>query len=117
MFLRFSKGSYSPRNGYTPKTTFRKCVFLGDSLIMEYGNNIVGIAKLHEETDKCLDYDVIVAKQCELGAASIARYIKDMIGKADKFADNPSGKRRKYYVEELDCSVLPISAQIKFSRL
>lgn len=116
MFLRFSKGSYSPRLGYTPKDTFKKCVLLGDSVVMEYGNHIVGIAKLHEETDKCLDYDIIVATKSELPPANIARYIKDMIGKSNKFLLNPSNKRRKYYVEEVDCEVLPIKAEIKFSK-
>lgn len=95
MFLRFSKGSYNPRNGYTPKDKFKKCVFLGDSVVMEYGNKVVGIAKLHEETDKCMDYDIVVAKQCELGADKIARFIKDMIGKSEKFNENPSTKKKK----------------------
>lgn len=93
---------------------YRKCVFLGDSVVMEYGDKIVGIAKLHEENDKCLDYDVVVAAQCELGAASIARNIKDMIGKSNKFAVNPTAKRRKYFVEEIDCSELPVKAEIVF---
>ena len=112
MFLRFSKGAYDANN----VRQYIKCVFIGDALIMEYGNQIVGVAKLHEETDKCFDYDVIVAKQCELGAARISRGIKDMIGKSNKFADMPSAKRRKYYVEEVDCKVLPINAKIIFSR-
>lgn len=112
MFLRFSKGGYSPDN----KQFFRKCVMLGDTVIMEYGDNIVGVARLHEETDRCFDYDVIVAKNCELGAASIARFIKDMIGKSNKFSATPSSKSRKYYVEEVDCAVLPVKAKIVFSR-
>ena len=115
MFLRFSKGSYRHDKGYIH--TIRKCVFLGDSLVMEYGNKIVGIAKLHEETDKCFDYDVVVAAKCELGAETIARYIKGMIGKANKFSDEPSSKKRKYYVEEIDAEVLPLTAQIKFNRI
>lgn len=117
MFLRFSKGSYNKRNCYTPKHIFRKCVFLNGSVVMEYGNQIVGIAKLHEETDKCMDYDIVVAKQCELGPQRIARFIKDMIGKSEKFNDNPSTKRRKYFVEELDCAVLPIEAKIVFNKI
>ena len=112
MFLRFSKGQYDSNR----VRLFRKCVFLGDAVVMEYGDKIVGVAKLHEETNKCLDYDVIVAKNCELGGATIARYIKDMIGKSNKFTQNPSTKRRKYYVEEVNCSVLPINAKIVFTK-
>ena len=81
---------------------------------MEFGDNIVGVAKLHEETDKYVDYDVIVADQCILGGDKIARCIKDMIGKSNKFSSTPTTKRRKYYVEKLDCSVLPIKAKISF---
>ena len=113
MFLRFSKGAYFKEH----KSKYRKCVFLGDAVVMEYGDRIVGIAKLHEETKNCCDYDVIVAKDCELGAASIARFIKDLIGKSNKFSEQPSSKRRKYYVEEIDGAVLPVKAQIQFSRL
>ena len=112
MFLRFSKGQFDSKK----VRMFRKCVFLGDAVVMEYGDKIVGVAKLHEESDKCLDYDVIVAKRCELDAATIARYIKDMIGKSNKFSSSPSSKRRKYFVEEIDCDVLPIKASITFSK-
>lgn len=111
MFLRFTKGSFNSDN----VRQYRKCVFLGNALVMEYGDKVVGIARLHKETDKCLDYDIIVAKRCELGAEKIARYIKDMIGKSNKFTENPCTKRRKYYVEEVDCDVLPIEAKIEFS--
>lgn len=111
MFLRFSKGQYDSNN----VRKYRKCVFLGDAVVMEYGDEIVGIAKLHEENDKYLDYDVIVAKDCELGAPKIARFIKDMIGKSNKFMINPSQKRRKYYVEEIKGKSLPIKANISFS--
>lgn len=114
MFLRFSKGKFDPKDR---AMQYKKCVFIGDSLVMEYGDKIVGIAKLHRETDKCLDYDVIVAAGCVLGAASIARNIKDMIGKSNKFTAKPTNKRRKYYVEEIDADVLPIHAQVKFSRI
>lgn len=113
MFLRFSKGAYFRTN----KSKNRKAVFLGDSAVMEYGNDIVGIAKLHEETEKYLDYDIVVAAKCELGADAIARFIKDMIGKSNKFTDNPSTKKRKYYVDKQDCEILPIKAEIKFSRV
>lgn len=113
MFLRFSKGQYDSNN----VRKYRKCVFLGDAVVMEYGDEIVGIAKLHEENNKCLDYDVIVAKDCELGSKAVARCIKDMIGKSNKFATNPSTKRRKYYVEEVGGKVLPINANIKFTRI
>lgn len=112
MFLRFSKGQFDSNN----VRKFRKCVFLGDALVMEYGDKIVGAAKLHEETDKCFDYDVIVAKDCQLGAKVIARFIKDMIGKSNKFSEDPSTKRRKYYVEEVAGDCLPICAKIVFSK-
>ena len=69
MFLRFTKGQFDSNN----VRKFRKCVFLGGSLVMEYGDKIVGAARLHEETDKCFDYDVVVAKDCEIGAKVIAR--------------------------------------------
>ena len=109
MFLRFTKGQFDGIRKY------KKCVFLGDSVVMEYGDKIVGAAKLHEETDKCLDYDVVVAAQCELGAANIARTIKDLIGKSNKFTANPTAKRRKYYVSEVDNTELPIFAKIVFT--
>ena len=111
MFLRFTKGKFTDN-----KRKFSKCVFLNNALVMEYGDNIVGVAKLHEETSKCLDFDVVVAKRCELGGERIARYIKDMIGKSNKFSVNPSTKRRKYYVEMVDCEVLPIKAKITFTK-
>jgi len=114
MFLRFSKLA-DLKNGR--EKTWKKCVFLGDSVLMEWGNQIVGIAKLHEETEKCFDYDVIVAKNCELGSEKIARYIKDMIGKSNKFSEIPSPKRRKYFVEEFDCEFLPVKAKLQFSHI
>ena len=111
MFLRFTKGQYVSNN----VRKYKKCVFLGDSLVMEYGDKIVGIAKLHEETDKVCDYDIIVANKCELGGNKIAQYIKNMIGKSNKFSEVPSTKKRKYYVEYIEKEVLPIKAQIMFS--
>ncbi len=122
MFLRFSKGPKSANNvsrstHYSePIQKFLKAVFLGDSVVMEYGDNIVGIAKLHEETAKCFDYDVIVANGCEIGCDRVVRSIKDMIGKSEKFKANPSTKKRKYYVELVEGNVLPIKAEIKFTR-
>ena len=113
MFLRFSKGDYDKDR----VRQYKKCVFLGDSLVMEYGGKIVGVAKLHEESDKYFDYDIIIAKKCALGSEKIARFIKDMIGKSNKFSENPSPKRRKYYVEEVDCYELPITAKIVFAGL
>ena len=112
MFLRFTKGQFVSNN----KRLYRKCIFLGDSLVMEYGDKIVGAAKLHEETSKYFDYNVIVANKCEIGGEKIARYIKDMIGKSNKFVDNPSKKRRKYYTDYVECEYLPIKASIKFSK-
>lgn len=111
MFLRFTKGQFDSNK----TRLYRKCVFLGDAVVMESGDKIIGVAKLHNEDEKTIDYDVIVATQCNtMTAAQIARYIKDMIGKSNKFALNPSTKRRKYYVEEINAEVLPIKAQIKF---
>lgn len=123
MFLRFSRGKVkadSPTwitNNHRPTGEFLKAVFLGDSLVMEYGDSIIGVAKLHEETDRCCDYDVVVVKHSPLNAQKIARCIKDMIGKSNKFLLNPSTKRRKYYVEEYDGETLPIKAQLVFSKL
>lgn len=112
MFLRFSKGQF--RNGVRE---YRKCVFLGDSVIMEYDDKIVGVAKLHEENEKCFDYDVIVAKcNQSLSAESIARCIKDMIGRANKFSANPSNKRRKYFVQEVEYDHIPVKAGIVFTK-
>jgi hypothetical protein len=123
MFVRFSKGPKSWNNVKNsthynkPKQYFLKAVFLGDSLVMEYGDDIIGIAKLHEETNRCLDFDVVVASNNpNIESNKIARSIKDMIGKSNKFSLNPSNKKRKYYVEEVDCEVLPIKAEIKFSK-
>lgn len=113
MFIRFSKGQFDKANN----RKYKKCVFIGDSVIMEYGNEIVGVAKLIEETDKYLDYDVIVANDCELGGDKIARFIKDMIGKSNKFSSSPSSKKRNYYVEMISGKVLPLKAEIKFSRI
>lgn len=112
MFLRFSKGQFNADK----VRQYRKCVFLGDALVMEYGDNIVGVAKLHEESDKCLDYDVVVARDCELGAERITRCIKDMIGKSNKFSSKPTSKRRKYYVEVVNGASLPIKAKIIFTK-
>ena len=119
MFLRFTKGQFKKYiNGHGQhEKTFTKTVFLGDSVVMEYGNHIVGIAKLHEESDKCLDYDVVVAAHAPIPADKIARNIKNMIGTSNKWEDTPSIKRRKYYVEEVDCDTLPVKAEIKFSRM
>ena len=112
MFLRFSKGQFNEDK----VREFKKCVFLGDSVVMEYGDKIVGVARLHKETDKILDYDVIVADKCVLGGDRIARFIKDMIGKSNKFTLTPTTKRRKYYVEKIDSDVLPLKAQIVFTK-
>ena len=111
MFLRFTKGQYDSKK----VRMYRKCVFLGNSVVMEYGDKIIGVAKLHEETEKILDFDVIVAGKSPISAEKIARYIKDMIGRSNKFTANPSTKRRKYYVEEIDCEELPLKAEITFS--
>lgn len=115
MFLRFSKGSYTKEKKYL--STIRKGVFLGGHVVVECGDKIVGVAQLHAEDDRMRDYDIIVADKCPLGGDKIARYIKDMIGKSNKFAVTPSDKKRKYYVEKVDCDVLPIKAEIKLTRI
>lgn len=112
MFLRFTKGQYDKEN----VMKYRKCAMIGTSVVMEYGDAIVGIARLHEETGKCVDYDVVVARDCEIGGKAVARCIKDMIGKSNKFSANPSSKRRKYYVDEVAGAALPVKAAITFSR-
>lgn len=112
MFVRFTKGDYKKGN----IRLYRKAVLLGNNLVVEYGDNIIGIARLYKETEKCLDYDIVVAKRCEFGGEKMARYIKDMISKSNKFSTNPSTKRRKYQVEEVDCKSLPVSAHILFIR-
>lgn len=115
LFLRFSKGPRQPRFG-EPVQKFIKGVFLGDALAMFYGDEIIGIAKLHEETDKALDFDVVVVKGNEIPSEKIERSIKDMIGKSNKFSMTPSTKRRKYYVSYEEGTELNITAQIVFKR-
>ncbi len=92
-------------------------MFLNNRVVMEYGNNIVGIATLQEETDKAIKYNISVASSNELGKDKIARYIKDLIGKSNKFSNTPSTKKRKYSVSEYECEILPITAEIKFNTL
>lgn len=119
MFLRFSKGPRTQHNvSISSKfdVYYLKAVFLGDSLIMEYGDEIVGIAKLYNENNRYMDYDVIVAGKCVLSADAIARRIKDMIVKCNKFSFTPNTKRRLYHVEVVDSATLPIKAEIKFTK-
>lgn len=111
MFIKFSKGPYRSDRKYV------KAVFLGDKLIMEYKNNIIGVARLHSETEKTRDYDVIVAGRCELNAEYIARSIKDMIGRSFKFHNNPVIKRNKYYIEVIDNNMLSVAAKLEFKRI
>ena len=113
MFLRFTKGKYDKNKALQ----YRKSVLLGGTLIMEYGDKIVGAAKMCKESDKCLTYEVCVVKDSEIEAKVIARYIKDMIGKSNKFSENITQKRRKYNVTEYEGSSLPIKAEIVFTRL
>lgn len=112
MFVRFSKGDFCE----DCKRTYLKAVLIGNTLIMECGEAIIGIARLYQETEKCLDYDVVVAGKHSISAEAIARKIKDMIGKANKFSDKPSQKRRKYQVEVRPCEALPITASIIFQK-
>lgn len=113
MFLRFSKGEFC--EAY--KRTYLKAVFIGNTLVMECGEVIIGIARLYQETEKCLDYDVVVAGKHAMGADTIARKIKNMIGKANKFCANPSAKRRKYQVEVRPCEALPVTARITLLKI
>ena len=113
MFLRFSKGEFC--EAY--KRTYLKAVFIGNTLVMECGDAIIGIARLYQETEKCLDYDVVVAGKHSISAEAIARKIKDMIGKANKFCVNPSTKRRKYQVEVRPCEALPVTARIILQKI
>lgn len=111
MFLRFSKGMF---NG---QRTYRKAVFLGDDVVMEYGNDIVGIATKIDETAKCIVYKLWVATNNELSPIKIARNIKDLIGKSNKFADEPSSKRRRYVVERVPYDVIPVRVGIAVNDL
>lgn len=108
MFIRFSKGDFCEDR----KRTYLKAVFIGTTLVMECGEEIIGIARLYQETEKCLDYDVVVAGKHSISAEAITRKIKDMIGKSNKFRSNPSTKRRKYQVETRPCEALPVTASI-----
>ena len=106
MFLRFSKSKFKGQ------MTYRKAVLLGDDVVMEYGNDIVGIATKIDETTKCSIYKLWVAAQNELSATKIARNIKDLIGRSNKFTNKPSTKRRKYIVQQVQCNVLHVRAGI-----
>lgn len=106
MFLRFSKGMFKGQKIY------RKAVLLGDDAVMEYGNDIVGIATKIDETTKRSVYKLWVAAQSELCATKIARSIKDLIGRSNKFTNKPSTKRRKYIVQQVQCNVLPVRVGI-----
>lgn len=108
MFVRFSKGDFCE----TRRKTYLKAVLIGNTLVMECGDAIVGIARLYQETEKYFDYDVVVAGKHSIGAEAIARKIKDMIGKANKFSNKPSQRRRKYQVDVRPCEVLPVTASI-----
>lgn len=111
MFLRFSKGMFKGQR------TYRKAVLLGDDVVMEYGNDIVGVATKIDETPKCSVYKLWVATQNELCPIKITRSIKDLIGRSNKFTDEPSTKRRKYIVERVHCDVLPVRAGIAVNNL
>ena len=83
---------------------------------MKYGDKIVGVARLTQETEKSCFYRLMVASQnTQLEAAKIARYIKDMIGKSNKFTASSSMKRRRYQTEVVEGESLPIRVGIDFS--
>ena len=109
MFLRFSKGAFIKG---ADKKKYRKAVLINDTVIMEYGNDLVGLAVKFDEKPKSVTYHICVATQNELDPARIARAIKDMIGKSNKFTDKPSTKRRIYDVEEYHGKSLPYRAGI-----
>lgn len=115
MFASIHKGRLDTGDGH--KTYYRKCLLIGDSVVMDYNNTIVGIAKLYEESEDTLDYDIVVARDCELGADAIARVIKTTIRKANNYSPNPTDKRRKYYVEKVDGEKLNVKAQIMFTNI
>lgn len=110
MFIRFTHGRHSPEK-------YMKAVLLGNSLVMEFGNKIVGLAKLHEETDRCMDWDVVVATKCPMGGKAVAKSIKDMIGRSNKYDVNPSKKRRKYYVEEFESDFIPVNVSLAITSM
>lgn len=109
MYLRFTKGKWK-----SDLTDTRKCVMFNDTVVMEYGFRIVGVAKLYQETDKVKDYDIIVSNGAQIAPEKIAAYIKNMISKSNKFTEHPSKKRRRYNVEYIDGESLPINAYITF---
>lgn len=104
MFLRFTKGAFIKG---ADKKKYRKAVLLNDTVVMEYGNDLVGLAVKEDERPNCDIYHVYVAAKNELAPERIARAIKDMIGKANKFTDQPSTKKRRYIVKHCDVQRLP----------
>lgn len=110
MFLRFSKGRL-------PANQYLKAVLLEDKVVMEFGNQIIGIAKLHNENEKYYDWDIVVATKCPLGGKKVERKMKDIIGRSYKYSINPSNKRRKYYVEYFEMAYLPIKVSLNFTSL
>ena len=112
MFLRFSKGAFIKG---ADKKKYRKAVLLNDTVVMEYGNDLVGIAVKIDENPKSVLYHICVATQNELDPTLIARAIKDMIGKSNKFSDSPSTKKRRYDVVEYDAMSLPYRVGMIFN--
>ena len=111
MFLRFSKRKQDGTRVY------RKAVFLGDEVVFEYGNDIVGIAVKTNEDEKSISYLILEATENPLGATKIARNIKDLIGRSNKFSDKPTNKRRKYEVKNICSASLPVRVGIAINEL
>ena len=111
MFLRFSKGKQDGTRVY------RKAVFLGDEVVFEYGNDIVGIAVKTNEDERNISYLILVAAENTLGATKIARYIKDIICRSNKFSNNPTNKRRRYEVKNICSASLPVRVGIAINEL
>lgn len=109
MFLRFSKGAYIKG---TDKRKYTKSAFIGDDVLMEHDNDVVGYATKTDETDKTIVYTLWVAIQNELPHHKITRSIKDLIGKSNKFSSNPSTKRRRYMVVPVDKAAIPVRVGI-----
>lgn len=111
MFLRFSKGKLGGTRVY------RKAVFLGNEVVFEYGNDIVGIAVKTDENDRSISYLIFVAAENTLDATKIARYVKDLIGRSNKFSNKPTNKRRRYEVKNICSASLPVRVGIAINEL
>lgn len=83
----------------------KKSIVIGGSAIVEYSNNIVGIATLNNNV-----WHIIVASGCELGAKRVANSLKYVIRK------DTTTQRRKYSIEERQGEALVVEATITFTK-